>query len=84
MGALGRVTIVNYAVAVCTAIALSPGLPDFLHVTLKNMGRPGDEATQLEQEYRNRLVGLVRSVNTMSDQLQATRYRPCMLVGMLL
>ena len=21
-----------------------PGLPDFSHVTLKNMGRPGDEA----------------------------------------
>ncbi len=39
-------------------IASSPGLPDFSRVTLKNMGRPGDEATCMYEE----LFGAVKEL----------------------
>ena len=31
----------------CHNVASSPGLPDFSRITLKDMGRPGDEATTM-------------------------------------
>ena len=51
-----------------------PGLPDFSRVTLKNMGRPGDEAKTWTQDWTHELTDIWTPCKAINDDMT---HMPC-------